>query len=198
MTPSGRLEWVVPRSPAEQGSESELTHSAAQPSLGAEIVSAEDQALIEANHAKIEELRTLPSPSPDLHDLVTEIMAMANPPALSLAVAGWLLQATGLVPMPIFGSAVMAIRAAGFIGHQLEHRLHSADVPSEARDGAAQLWERHPGIALSILTVLMGTVIDSLKNATSVDDTELEDELDAFYPRWSRTDFEFDLRRYRR
>jgi hypothetical protein len=44
----------------------------------------------------------------------------------------------------------------------------------------------------------MGTVIDSIKNATNVDDTQLEDDLDAFYPRWSRTDFEFDLRRYQR
>jgi hypothetical protein len=42
----------------------------------------------------------------------------------------------------------------------------------------------------------MGRVIDSIKNAMSVDDTELEDQLDAFYPHWSRTDFEFDLRRY--
>jgi hypothetical protein len=44
---------------------------------------------------------------------------------------------------------------------------------------------------------VMWCVIDSIKNAMDVDDTQLEDELAAFYPRWSRTDFEFDPRRYR-
>jgi hypothetical protein len=69
-------------------------------------------------------------------------------------------------------------------------------VPPEASETAAQLWQNHPGLAMEILTTVIGSVIDSIKNAMSVDDTQLEDELDAFYPRWSRTDFEFDLRRY--
>ena len=45
---------------------------------------------------------------------------------------------------------------------------------------------------MEICTTIMGRVIDSIKDAVAVDDTALEDELDAYYPTWSRTDFEFD------
>jgi len=74
--------------------------------------------------------------------------------------------------------------------------LHEASALYDLQAGP--LHADHPGLALGILTILMGSVIDSIKNAMSVDDTQLEDELDAFYPRWSRTDFEFDPRRYQR
>jgi hypothetical protein len=158
---------------------------------------AEDQALVNANRNKIAELRTRTYSSPDLQDLVGEIMARSHP-ALSLAAAGWVLQATGLVPIPIFDSAVMAAGAVGLIGRQVGHRLQAEQVPQEARAGAAQLWQSHPGLAIEILTTVMGSILDRIRNAMSVDDTRLEDELDAFHPRWSRTDFEFDLRRYQR
>jgi hypothetical protein len=100
--------------------------------------------------------------------------------------------------MPIFGAAVMAAEAAAFIGRGLRHRLQAEPVRPEAAEGATQLWQTHPGLAMSILSVVMWTVIDGIKNAMSVDDTQLERELDTFYPRWSGTDFEFDLPRYRR
>jgi hypothetical protein len=45
---------------------------------------------------------------------------------------------------------------------------------------------------------IVRNVIDSVVAAASIDDSQLEDELDAFYPRWSRTDLEFDPRRYQR
>jgi hypothetical protein len=117
---------------------------------------------------------------------------------LSLAAAAWLLQATGLVPLRVVDSAAMAVSAAGFVGRKFAHRLHAAHVSEEASQTAARLWEKHPGIASAIVSTVMWCVIDSIKNAINVDDTQLEDELDAFYPRWSRTDFEFDLRRYQR
>jgi hypothetical protein len=198
VTPGGRLEWVLPDASTGQLSAADAAPRAVDAVLGAEVVSAEEQALIKANREKIAELKTLPYPSPDLYDLVTEIMGRTKPPTLSLAVAGWVLQATGIAPMPIFGAAVMAVQAIPYIGKELRHRLHAEQVRAEAADGAAQLWQTHPGLALSILTIVMGMVIDSIKNAMSVDDRQLEDELDAFYPRWSRTDFEFDLRRYQR
>jgi hypothetical protein len=198
VTPGGRLEWVLPEAPGDDSSVPSTPSAMAEAPLGAEIVSAEEQALIKANREKIAELRTRAYPSPDLHDVVADIMARTNPPTLSLAAAGWVLQATGLVPMPIFDSAVMAVNAVGFIGRELGHRLHAEQVGAETTNGAARLWRTHPGLTLSILTIVMSTVIDSIKNAMSADDTQLEDELDAFYPRWSRTDFEFDLRRYQR
>jgi hypothetical protein len=34
--------------------------------------------------------------------------------------------------------------------------------------------------------------------ATAVDDSQLEDDLDAYYPTWSRTDFEWDITRVAR
>jgi hypothetical protein len=71
-------------------------------------------------------------------------------------------------------------------------------VPAEASERAQELWKKHPGIAAAIVLTVMGRVADSIKNAMSVDDTELENQLDAFYPTWSRTDFEFGLPRPRR
>jgi hypothetical protein len=92
----------------------------------------------------------------------------------------------------------VTLGAVGFVGREVSHRLHAEQVPEEATQRANRLWQNHPGLATQILTTVMGTVIDSIKNAIRVDDRELEDELDAFYPRWSRIDFEFDLRRYQR
>jgi hypothetical protein len=165
VTRDGRLQWVVPEA-----------------TLGAEVIPAEEQRLINANRERLAELQRRVYPSPDLHDVIADVMAYANPPTLSLAVAGCVLHATGVVPMPIFGSAVMAAHAADFVRRELGHRLRAAEVPAEAADGAAQLWQTHAGLALSLLTILMDTVIDSIKNAIAVDDTALEDELDAFYP----------------
>jgi hypothetical protein len=189
VTPTGHLQWITPE-PAAQAEQ------AAQPA--AQVISEQEQTVVRANRERIEQLRTLAYPSPDLHDIVADMIALTNPPALSLAVAAWVLQATGVIPMPIFDSAAAAVTAVGYIGRRVGHRLHTAHVPPEATDGAIQLWQSHPGIATQIIVTVMGRVIDSIRNAMNVDDTELEDQLDAFYPRWSRTDFEFDLRRYQR
>jgi hypothetical protein len=190
VTPTGHLQWITPE-PAAQPAHAEQAPTA-------QVISEQEQAAVRANREKIEQLKTLTYPSPDLHEIVAEIVAMTNPPALSLAVAAWVLQATGVIPMPIFDSAAAAVTAVGYIGRRVGHRLHTAHVPDEARTGAIQLWQTHPGIANQIVVTVMGRVIDSIRNAMSVDDTELENQLDAFYPRWSRTDFEFDLRRYQR
>jgi hypothetical protein len=136
--------------------------------------------------------------SPDLHDIVSEMMALTHPPTISLAVAAWVLQATGLIPIPVFDSAAAAVMGVSYVGRRMGHRLNASTVPQEASEGATQLWQTHPGIATQILLTVWGRIIDGLKNAATVDDAEPEDELDAFYPRWSRTDFEFDLRRYQR
>jgi hypothetical protein len=198
VTPGGRLEWVAPEPPADQVAARAAAPADAKRRLGEEVISAEEHALVEANREKIAELRTRVYPSPDLHDLIADIMARSNPPTLSLAVAAWILQATGLVPTPVMESAAVTLGAVGFVGREVRHRVHAEQVPEEATQGANRLWQNHPGLAMQILTTVMGTVIDSIKNAIRVDDRELEDELDAFYPRWSRTDFEFDLRCYQR
>jgi hypothetical protein len=197
VSPGGRLEWVVPET-ADHASVPDAASQSVKSTVGTEIISAQEQALITANRETIAELRTRPYPSPDLQDVLAEIMARTHPPTLTLAVAAWVLQATGLVPIPIFESAALVVGAGTAISRRVGHRLHAEQVPAAASEGAAQLWQDHPGLALGILTILMGSVIDSIKTAMSVDDTQLEDELDAFYPRWSRTDFEFDPRRYQR
>jgi hypothetical protein len=197
VTQGGRLEWIAPQAAVQQAV-SETTQAAVQSTIGAEVISDQERALAEANRQKIEELKTLPNPSPDLHDIVSEIMAMTHPPTISLAAAGWVLQLTGLIPLPVFDSAAAAVMGVSYIGRRVGYRLHAAQVPQEASDCATKLWQTHPGIAHQIVITLTGRIIDSLKNAASVDDSELEDELDAFYPRWSRTDFEFNPRRYQR
>lgn len=190
----GRLHWVQRDRASAQGEHESST--AAEAPLGAEVISAEERALIEANRQKIEQLKTLPYWNPDIHDVIEELMALTHPPTLCLAAVGWILNATGLVPIPIFNAAAAAVMAAGWVGGQVSHRLHGADVSDEASETATQLWRTHPGIASTILITVMARVIDSIKNAASVDDSELEAELDAYYPKWSRTDFEFDPRHY--
>jgi hypothetical protein len=43
---------------------------------------------------------------------------------------------------------------------------------------------------------ILVNILHGIAQAASINDTELENQLDAFYPHWSRTDFEFDLSRY--
>jgi hypothetical protein len=197
VTPGGRLEWVTAETPASEAS-NVVAQSAAESTLGAQVVSDRERALIEANRERLEELKALPNVSPDLRDIVSEMMAMAHPPTLSLAVAAWILQATGLIPMPVFDSAAAAVTPVGYVGRRVGHKLHAAQVPQETSDGATRLWHTHPGLTTAIVVTVMDSIIGGIKAAMTVDDTELENELDAFYPRWSRTDFEFDLRRYQR
>jgi hypothetical protein len=154
--------------------------------------------VIDANRARIAELKTRAYASPDLHDLIWDIMKRSNPPALSLAAAAWILQAVGLVPTPMFGAAAVAVGAVGAVSRRVGHRLHAEQIPPAASQAAEQLWQRHPGLVMSLLSIALGMIIDSIQNAMSVDDSELEDELDAFYPRWSRVDFEVDPRRFRK
>ncbi|MDQ6745193.1 MAG: hypothetical protein M3Z27_04130 [Actinomycetota bacterium] len=189
VTPSGRLEWIVPETSAEQASVPEGVQDTAVAPHGAEIISATERELIESNRRQIEELRTRPYPSPDLQDIVSDIMSRAHP-TMGLAVAAWVLQATGLLPIPVAEGAAMAAGALGVIAPRLG-RLHAAQVPASASAGAAQLWQTHPELAMEIIRTVIDRVISSIKQAASIDDTELEDQLDAFYPRWSRTDFEF-------
>ena len=92
----------------------------------------------------------------------------------------------------------IVVTAVGYVGRRVGHRLHTAQVSPEASETAARLWNNHPGLAMEICTTIMGRVIDSIKDAGAVDDTALEDELDAYYPTWSRTDFEFDPLRHLR
>jgi hypothetical protein len=197
VTLGGRLEWVVSETSADQSSASEVEQAAAESTQGTEIISAEEEALVKANREKIAEMRTRRYRSPDLGDVIVDMMGLARP-SLSLAVAGWALQAIGLVPIPAAALAAMAPAPIGFIGRHLGRRLHAEQVPQSTSEGAALLWQQHAGLAATIVITLMDRVIHGIKNAVSVDDTQLEDELDAFYPHWSQTDFEFGPKRNQR
>jgi hypothetical protein len=71
VTPTGHLQWITPDpSPAL----TEAEHAAAQPALGAQVISDQERALVEANRQRIEQLKTLPYPSPDLHDIVAKLI----------------------------------------------------------------------------------------------------------------------------
>jgi hypothetical protein len=196
VTSGRRLEWVVPEAGTDHDSSVDGSGRVPSPARDVEVISASEQAVIDANRKRIAELRAVAYPSPDLGDIVSDIMGRSHPPTVSLAAAGWLLQAAGLVPRPLVGSAVLAAGAVGYISRQFEHRLHAEHVSEEASDAGTRLWQNHPGLAAELVIGVMYCVIDSIKNAMNVDDTQLEDELDAFYPHWSRTDFEFDPRRF--
>ncbi len=197
VTSQGRLEWVIPDAAPAHAVQAQTADQAARADQGAEIVSAADRALIEANRAKIAELRSRPDPSPDGRDVLDDLLARSHP-GMALAVGAWFLQITGVLPVAAVEGAALAVGLAGAAGRHVRQRHGATEVSPSASEGAEQLWRTHPGLAMTFVITVMGMVIDSLKNAASVDDTELEDELDAAYPRWSRTDFEFDLRRYQR
>ena len=69
-------------------------------------------------------------------------------------------------------------------------RVH--ELVRAGADGADDLWRTHPEFAMGFVV----NILHGIAQAASVDDRDLEDQLDAYYPHWSRVDFEFDLRRY--
>jgi hypothetical protein len=137
LTPAGRLEWVVPASTGDRAPDAHHAFVAARPTHGAEIVSAAEEALIEANRAKLAELQSRAYPSPDLADGVLEIMERAIPD-LKFAACVWALQFTGLIPLPALEGGALATGAFVTVGRRMQRHVRAAQVPSTAHgDGVA-------------------------------------------------------------
>lgn len=184
----GRLSWQLPESVTRTVAEQRLP---AEPSAAARW-SAAEEALIAANRARIEQLKTLPQgvDEPDL-GLMLHLVARHAAPDVALSVAGLALSAAGLVPLRLWEAAITTIAGSAALAVRLSHRHHLASA-GEGAQTADQLWKVHPDYVMAMLTNMLQATLA----AASIDDTELEDQLDHFYPRWSRTDFEFDLRRF--
>jgi hypothetical protein len=178
----GQLQFVVPES-------SRVPSTAA----GSHALAPEDQrrgdhALIAANRQKLRELHARRYDTvPDFADALVASTARALP-RLALLMTGWSLEETGLLSDP----AVLAGASAfAFATNWLADRGYDVD-PLRPRQAPAGLFYDD----LSGLVVWFG--LDAVRRflaAATIDDTRLEDELDAYYPSWSRTDFEWDIRR---
>jgi hypothetical protein len=189
----GRLDWAPPDHDQRQETPDASSASIApEPELAP--LTAAEQRLIAANRAKIEELQTLPQGAEDLElaDLL-HMVTRRSGGEIGLSVAGLALQVAGIVPITVWEGVMTTAGAAGLaLRHKHQGRAH--ELVRAGSDGADELWKAHPEF-------VMGTIVNILHGiaqAASVDDTDLENKLDAFYPHWSTTDFEFDLRHYLR
>ncbi len=194
VTADGHLEWVTPKGAAPPAVSEEAGQQPVSQVLHPDVLSVEDAARIRENRKRLEELRHERVGSPDLGDIVREIAEMSDY-GLDFAVAAWILAGIGVLPvLPLVAAGITADVAID-TGKYVVHRLHHSALVEGQDDGdPKELWKSHPGIAASIAQTVMQRVVDSIVDAASVDDTEIEDELDHFYPRWSQTDFEFDPR----
>lgn len=161
-------------------------------------MTAAEEALAAANQKRIEELKRLPQGVDELEfgDLLRIAVRVSrhSGPQVVLSVAGLALQTAGLVPLPVWDAAMMAAAGAVGLARLVKNRHGSTGLVSADSQTADELWRMHPDFALGTFV----NILHGIAQAALVDDTELEDQLDAFYPHWSRTDFEFDLRRYLR
>jgi hypothetical protein len=155
ITSTGRLEWLVPEASAEISAAKE-EQAAAQAPRGAEVITAEEERLIRANHAgrsgEVRASSRLSRPTPGYLKTL-DVLA-----ADSAACATNVTSATG-------------------VGRRNRGPTRSPPQPwSAARARPTSAANKPQPYPL----------------------TEFDHQLHAFYPRSSRTDFEFDLRRYRR
>ena len=86
VTSGGRLEWVAPQASTDHDSAADSSPQTPESARGAEVISARERALVTANRERIAELRARAYPSPDLGDIITDIMRRSHPPTVSLGV----------------------------------------------------------------------------------------------------------------
>lgn len=185
----GKLNWELPDDEQRQ-----QTHSIAAiaPEPKPPPLTEAEQALIAANRARVEELKSLPRGIDELElgDLL-RVVTRHSGADIGLSVAGLALQVAGIVPVALWESVMVAAGVAGFALRHKRHD-HAQQLVLAGSDAAEQLWTTHPEFVMATVV----NILHSIAQAAAVDDTDLEDRLDAYYPHWSRTDFEFDLRRY--
>jgi hypothetical protein len=156
-------------------------------------VAPEEQALAAANGRKIAELRNSRrhNVTAARHRVVVRCACDAAE-TVGIVAAGVVLGAFG-VPYLVWDAAASVAVSSVRLVYRMRHRAHAAhgsQTPSGAPAPQART-QTHPGFVVSTLI----EAARSVKQASEIEDTALEDELDAFYPHRSRTDFELGLRR---
>ncbi len=182
----GSLELVAAARPAVRRAASEV---APGPAITVDLNS--DEAVIAANRARLAELRSLPANGiPDFPDaLVASVTRLV--PGLSQAMTMLALKDAGLLPE----DAVLAgASALAYIANWLADRGYGPDSSEPANPAPGLFYENSVGL---VAWLLLDWIHRSIA-ATEVDDRQLEDDLDAYYPTWSRTDFEWDITRVAR
>lgn len=184
----GTLNWEL--ADREQRQQTQRATSAA-PEANPAPLTATEQALVAANRAKIEQLKSQPQGVDELElgDLL-RVVTRHSGADIGLSVAGLALQVGGIVPVAIWESVMAAAGIGLAVTHR--HRDHARELVLASSDSAEELWQTHPEFVMGIVV----NILHSIAQAAAIDDTELENRLDAYYPHWSRTDFEFDLRHY--
>ena len=181
----GHLEFAAPTPPAGRRRASEVVPASA---ITVDLNSAADEAVIAANRARVQELRsTRSSGIPDFPDaLVASVTQIV--PGLSQAMTTLGLKDAGLLPED---AVIAGASALACIANWLADRGYGPEPSEPLQPAPALVYDNAVGL---VAWLLLDWIHRSIA-ATEVDDNQLEDDLDAYYPRWSRTDFEWDITR---
>jgi hypothetical protein len=179
----GQLELVAVVDPGERRAPAQVSRAAA---ISVDLDAATDEALVTANRAKLAELRSLPSSGiPDFPDaLVASVTRLV--PGLSQAMTTLALNDAGRLAED---AVIAGASALAYIANWLADRGFGPDSSEPLSPAPPLLY----GDAVGLVAWLLLDWIHRSIEAAAVDDSQLEDDLDAYYPRWSRSDFEWDI-----
>jgi hypothetical protein len=185
VTIDGQLKFAPPDPGVEPKTVSQV---APTPSIVVDLEIENEQAVIAANRARLAELHSQPhSTIPDFPDALVA-SAVRSIPGLGAAMSTLALKDAGLLP---HDAVIAGASALGLIANWIADHGYGWDAAELTEPQASLFYEGSVGV----LAWLLLDWIHRSMVAAEVDDEELEKELDAYYPRWSRTDFEWDITR---
>jgi hypothetical protein len=157
-------------------------------SIVVDLETEDEKAVIAANRARLAELYSQPySTIPDFSDALVASVVRSIP-GLGVAMGTLALEESGLLPRD---AVIAGVSALGLIANWIANHGYDRDAADPAQPPAGLFYEGSVGV----LAWLLLDWIHRSMMAAEVDDQELEKELDNYYPRWSRTDFEWDITR---
>jgi hypothetical protein len=185
VTIDGQLKFAPPDTRAESKT---VPQAAPVASIVVGVETEDEKAVIAANRARLAELYSQPySTIPDFSDALVASVVRSIP-RLGVAMGALALEESGLLP---HDAVIAGVSALGLIANWIADHGYDRDAADPAQPPAGLFYEGSVGV----LAWLLLDWIHRSMVAAEVDDQELETELDAYYPRWSRTDFEWDITR---
>jgi hypothetical protein len=181
VTQDGHLKFAAGERPA-------VSQVPSAPAIAVDLLSASEQAVIDANRAKLAELKSQPYAAiPDFPEALVAGVTRALP-GLSYTMTVLALKDAGLLPED---AMIAGASALAFIANWLADRGYGPSTTDPVEPPPSLFYERPVGI----VTWLLLDWIHRSMAAGEADDSRLEEELDGYYSRWSRTDFEWDITR---
>jgi hypothetical protein len=185
VTIDGRLKFAPPDTFVEPKT---VPQASPVPSIVVDLETEHEKAVIADNRAKLAELYSQPySTIPDFSDALIASAARSIP-GLGVVMTTVALTDAGVLP---HDAVIAGASALGLIANWLVDHGYGLDAADPAEPPAGLFYDD----SIGVLTWLLLDWIHRSMVAAEIDDQELENELDAYYPRWSRTDFEWDITR---